>query len=236
MLKRDWVWGAAFFICMLSLSACELHHELGGPPQSEPIAIDAGSAKRTNVELDMGAGELVVRGGAEKLLQGRFEYNFAGAKPIVQTSSTGIQTAITIKEPNHMPLGNGRYLWDLELNDHILVDMTVNCGAGKAQLELGELELRSVNVNVGVGEVNVDLRGHPMRDYDVNISGGVGQATIRLPQGVGIRAEAHGGIGSIDVSGLEKRGDHYENSLYPDAKTTVHVTVNGGIGGIRIIG
>ena len=66
------------------------------------------------------------------------------------------------------------------------------------------------------------------------IDGGVGQTEIRLPQGVGIWAEAHKGIGSVNITGLEKNGDHWENDLYNKAKVTVKLQVNGGIGEIRI--
>jgi len=38
------------------------------------------------------------------------------------------------------------------------------------------------------------------------------------------------------VSGLEKRGDHYENDLYDKAKVNLRLKVEGGIGEIRIIG
>jgi predicted membrane protein len=128
------------------------------------------------------------------------------------------------------------YRWDLQLSDKAVIDLEVNCGAGKARLDLGNLDLDSVKVNMGAGEVDVDLRGKPARDYDVHISGGVGKATVWLPRNVGIRADAHGGIGSIDVVGLEKNGDHYENSLYDHSAVNVHVSVDGGIGQIRLIG
>jgi predicted membrane protein len=103
-------------------------------------------------------------------------------------------------------------------------------------MDLGDLSLRSVTVHMGAGQVDLDLEGHPSRDYDVNISGGVGQATVRLPHDVGIRAEAHGGIGSINVTGLEKKGGAWENDLYDNAKVNVRLKVEGGIGEIRIIG
>ncbi len=185
----------------------------------------------------MGAGEMKLRGGAQKLLEGRFEYNVAAGKPTVRQSVSGSHATVTIQEPQNVRLGgNRRYLWDLELNDSVLLDLALNCGAGEARLALGELDLRSVDVHMGAGEVDLDLRGHPTRDYDVNISGGVGQATVRLPQAVGVHAEAHGGLGSINVSGLEKRGDYYENDLYDKAKVNVRLKVEGGVGEIRIIG
>jgi hypothetical protein len=144
---------------------------------------------------------------------------------------------VTIKQPEHGH-GGGRthYVWDLQLNDRILTDLTLNCGAGQAQLNLGTLTLRSLAVHMGAGQVQLDLRGEPTHDYEVKIEGGVGQADVQLPRGVGIWAAAHGGIGSINISGLEKHGDHWENDLYGKAKVQVKIEVNGGIGEVRIKG
>jgi hypothetical protein len=69
---------------------------------------------------------------------------------------------------------------------------------------------------------------------NVRIHGGVGEARIWLPAGVGIRADAQGGIGSVNVSGLTKRGSTWENDLYQRSPVTVNVEVRGGIGAISI--
>jgi N-terminal domain of toast_rack, DUF2154 len=224
-------------ITLLFTGCIEVSRSPTGPMQHEPVAVELGSTQRADVELDMGAGELTVGGGARKLLEGTFNYNVPEWTPRLRTSSNGSHTTVTIKQPEHVRLGGHQeYGWNLSLNDAVLLDLTLNCGAGHAKLDLGDLKLRSVTVHIGVGQVDLDLQGHPTRDYDVNISGGIGEATIRLPKDAGVRAEAHGGIGSIDVTGLERRGDHYENSLYDNANANVRLKVDGGIGQIRIIG
>jgi len=221
----------------LLLTACNFDYNARrtGPLRDEPIEIGGDNVERANVELDMGAGELKLRGGATKTLEGRFEYNIEGGKPLVKSSMNGSHATITIREPEHLRLGgHQRYLWDLQLNDRQLLDLALNCGAGQATFDLGSLQLRHVEVHMGAGQVDLDLRGTPSRDYDVKISGGVGQANVKLPRDVGIWAEAHGGIGSITVGGLEKHGDHWENDLYDKAKVKVRLEVAGGIGEIRI--
>lgn len=221
----------------LILTACNFDHDArrAGPLRDEPIEIGGDNVERANVELDMRAGELKLRGGATKVLEGRFEYNIEGSKPLVKSSINESHATITIREPEHLPLhGDRRYIWDLQLNDNLLLDLALNCGAGQATLKLGSLALRHIEVHMGAGQVDLDLRGKPTRDYDVKIAGGVGQANVQLPQDVGIWAEAHGGLGSITVTGLEKRGDHWENDLYDKAKVNVRVEVSGGIGEIRI--
>jgi hypothetical protein len=223
-------------LCLL-MSACQYDHMAEtGPMHNDPLSIEGGDADRANVELNMGAGELNVRGGAEKLVEGDFEYNVEDWKPIVTSSLNGSHATVTIRQPEGIRVGgNKRYTWNLQLNNSALLDLAVHCGAGQARLDLGSVRLRGIEVHMGAGQVDLDLRGKPTHDYEVTINGGVGQATINLPEGVGIWAEAKGGIGSINVSGLEKRGDHWENDLYDKAKVNVRVQVHGGIGEIRII-
>ena len=65
--------------------------------------------------------------------------------------------------------------------------------------------------------------------------GGVGEATLRLPSDIGIWAEAQGGIGSIDVRGLRRNGDHWESESFPRSKVKIKVDVHGGIGAVHLI-
>jgi hypothetical protein len=220
--------------CFL-LGGCTFDSVVTGPERNDLVSLDAGNAERANVELNMGAGQLNIGGGAAKLMEGHFEYNVDAWKPLVTSSVNGSSATVTIKQPSGTHGGGKkRYLWDLQLNDRLLTDLAINCGAGQAKLNLGSLLLRSLAVHMGAGQVELDLRGQPQHDYDVKIEGGVGQADVQLPTGVGIWAEAHGGIGSVSVTGLEKHGDHWENDLYNKAKVTVKVQVKGGIGEIKI--
>ena len=221
----------------LTLAGCHVDTTPAGPTRETTIHLDRGQTERANVALNMGAGEMDLRGGAAKLLDGRFEFNVPSWEPEVKSSNNGTHADIKISQPKQAHLGgNQHYVWDLQLNNQVLLDLAISCGAGQAKLNLGELDLRRVEVHMGAGQVDLDLQGKPTRDYDVEISGGVGQATVQLPKDVGIWAEANGGLGSITVTGLDKKDGHWENSLYDKAKVNVHLKVQGGIGEIRIDG
>lgn len=222
---------------LLGTTACIEDGSSYGETKYEPVSVPLGTATEANIKLDMGAGELILRGGAQNLVEGTLSYSSAGRKPEIETSEGGDVATVQIREPEGIHFGpHMRYRWDLQISDTPRVDVAVNCGAGRARLELGSLALQNVKVNMGAGQVDLDLRGKPSRDYDVHVSGGVGQATIWLPHNVGIRADAHGMLGSIDVVGLQKDGDHYENDLYNHSDVNVHVRVDGAIGQIRLIG
>ncbi|HEU4693342.1 MAG TPA: hypothetical protein VFS23_33495, partial [Vicinamibacterales bacterium] len=107
-------------------------------------------------------------------------------------------------------------------------------GAGEAELALGELNLRNLQVGIGAGQVHVDLRGTPKQSFDVRIEGGVGETVVYLPRSVGISATAAGGLGSISVNGLEKRGERWVNAGHENDAVQITVDVKGGIGEIRL--
>lgn len=227
----------ALVIGCLCLGGCGFDRVATGPERDDSIHLDGGGADRANVELDMGAGQLTVGGGASKLVDGTFTYNVDAWKPLVTNSTNGTHATVTIKQPSGTGGGgHTKYEWNLNLNDKVLTDLTVHCGAGQADLTLGTLQLRSLTVHMGAGQVKVDLRGTPTHDYDVTINGGVGQADIHLPKDVGVWASAKGGIGGVNVSGagLVKQGDHWENDAYNKAKVNVKLEVRGGIGEINI--
>jgi hypothetical protein len=218
----------------LSLTGCII--ESDGPPQHDFRAIDRDASEVVRVNLNMGAGNLRVSSGTEKLARADFTYSIPSLKPEVRYSSVGGRGTLTIEQPHGFrPHGNPKYEWDLRLNREVPVEMTVHFGAGEAHLDLGSLMLRRVDVDMGVGSINMDLRGNPKQDYDVKINGGVGEAVVRLPADVGVEAEAEGGIGEIKVQGMRKDGNRYYTEAYGSSKPKIRISVHGGIGSIRLI-
>ncbi len=229
---------AVLAACLILVAAgCTIDDRSDHWTQHTRQTVDLGRAESVRAEIDMGAGELQVRGGAEKLLEAEFTYNREEWKPEVIYDGGSFRGMLTIRQPNHVhSFGHVNYSWNLRFNDGVPLDLRINCGAGQSKLELGRLDLRSLEVNMGVGQIEADLRGRPKRDYDVKIDGGIGEAIVDLPNTVGIVADAKGGIGGVDVQGLHKSGDRWVNDLYENGHDgpTIHVAVNGGIGSIRI--
>lgn len=226
---------AAAGISLLFLAGCDLERVSAGAIQNESRTVDRDKSELVRAEIKLGAGELHVRGGAEKLLEANFRYNVPAWKPEIRYHATGFRGVLSIEQPGHGGPGKDvTYDWDLRFNNDTPLDMIVHVGAGEARLDAGSLWLRSLEVNMGVGELKLDLRGTPKQDYDVRVRGGVGEATIQLPTGVGVMAEATGGLGGVNVLGLKKRGNRYSNDLYDIAKVRVHVDVKGGIGSVNL--
>jgi hypothetical protein len=226
-------------LTLLVLGGCtiNLDHDPSGPTRTDTKSIDLDKSELVRVVLKMGAGELNVRGGSTKLMDAEFNYDNPRMRPEVRYDGAGFRGHLQVEEPsNSFHGGSRKYRWDLRFNDEKPLDMEVHFGAGEGRLDLGSLSLRSLEVHMGVGELRLDLRGSPKHDYDVNIHGGVGEATVYLPESVGVSADAKGGIGGINARGLQKRDGRYVNDAYGHSKTTIHLEIRGGIGAINLVG
>jgi hypothetical protein len=216
--------------------ACYVSTDGSGSVERDSRTVDLKGAKSVQVQIDMGAGELIMRGGAAQLMDGDFRYRARDGKPEVQYGVSGTRGTLTVRQPSHHSIGNNdKNQWELRLNEDVSMDINVKMGAGEGRLELGNTALHSLDVEIGAGEMKVDLTGHPHGEMDVRIHGGVGEATIRLPRRARLDIEAHGGIGDISARGLTKRGDRWVNEPSGEAEATIHVSVNGGIGQINLI-
>jgi hypothetical protein len=219
----------------LCLSGCTV--QSAGPAHNEFSVFERGDADSLLLKLKMGAGDLRVGSGTEKLARADFMYNVPSWKPEVNYSSAGKRGTLSIEQPNNSGhnIGNLKYEWDVRVNRDVAVDLEAHLGAGQATLDLGGLNMHSVDVNMGVGELKLDLRGQPKSDYAVHIRGGVGEATVRLPADVGVTATATGGIGDVSVKGLRQSDGRYYNEAYGHAKTTIRLDIQGGVGSIHLI-
>ena len=219
----------------LCLGGCVI--ETAGPMQHDFRSIELDKSEQVRVDLQMGAGNLRVDAGTQKLMRADFSYNVPSWKPYVRYTGGPVHGNLTIEQPAHRQahVVNTKYEWDVRLNRDVPLDVHVHFGAGHATLTLGSLTLRSVDVDMGVGRLDMDLRGNPKRNYDVRIQGGVGEAIVRLPGGVGVEADAEGGIGSINAPGMRREGHRYINVSYEHSKVRIHLEIHGGVGSIRLI-
>jgi predicted membrane protein len=200
--------------------------------------VDMDDSEMVRVDLRMGAGDLRLTDGGAKLARADFAYNVAAWKPEVRYRREGKQGSLVIEQPgtNHTHVvGSTKYSWDLQLNRKVPVDLALHFGAGQARLDLGSLQLRGVEVEMGVGQLDMDLRGVPRHSYNVGIHGGIGQATVRLSADAGVYAEAHGGIGSIKVTGLRQEEGHWVSPSYDRAENKIRIEIQGGIGEVKVI-
>lgn len=230
---------AAPVLAVLVLSGCNVQvsqHEGKGPLTVEERSVEKSNVEMVSVEFNMNAGKMRIRGGATKLMEGRFEYDRPSWKPEVRYDSTGFRGRLLVKQGSSSAvIGDTKNEWDVKLAPDVPMDIAVNCGAGEGELDLRGMSLRSVQVKMGAGRAEVDLRSDYPHSFDVKIEGGVGEATIRVPKTASVEAQARGGLGEIHVTGLRSDGDRWVSESPSKSRNTIRIDVKGGIGAINII-
>ncbi len=219
------------------LTGCEMEIDRKERPSATmSISVEPGKAELARVELHMKVGDLNVSGGAKNLIEGDLRY-LEPDKPTVDTNTSSFRASVVVnqKMSGHTKMKGDNLRWDLKLIDSIPTDLSMDFGVGHGELKLGSVDLRSLEVKMGVGELTLDLRGTPKHDYTVNVRGGVGHAKVYLPPDAGIVVDAKGGIGGVNVRGLEKREGRYFSSSYGKSKVNIRVDVAGGVGEIEVI-
>jgi len=247
-------------VSALFASGCNLVRVDVGPLQTDSETVEAGTAESVRVEINLGAGELDVSGGASELLDAEFTYNVERWTPEVDYSVSGSRGQLVVKQPTinrEFPLAfdDVRYEWDLRFSNDMPLDLVVNMGAGEGRLDLGSLNLKTVDfdggaggvqidltsstvekldVSIGAGNLDLDLSGDWAQDMRADINGGVGSASLRLPADAGVRVEVHGGLGEVNAHGFNRDGDVYTNAAYGDSAVTLDIQIDGGVGSIDL--
>jgi hypothetical protein len=208
-----------------------------GKMQHESKSVDPKDAQSVRAQLKMGAGELNLTGGADRLMEGDFSYNVAEWKPDVSYDVSAEKGELVVRQGGSEGsnlTGEARNEWEIRLNDELPTDLVVQMGAGESDLDLDSLTLAGLKLQMGAGKTTVDLTGDYAKGFNSRIQGGVGEATVMLPSGVGVKAKAQGGLGKINAEGLERVGDAYVNDAYGESDVTLNVDVQGGVGEINL--
>lgn len=215
--------------------------------RGEPLAIgdmvtdthsfELGEVRSLDLDLDVNIGSLRVAGGADALADAEFRYNIPDWKPRIDYRESGGRASLTIKQPDHQERAipnKAQNNWEIDVNNGVPVSLRLDVGIGESVLVLGGTSLTSLDIDQGIGEMTLDLTGEWSNDLDVNIDGGIGSATIRVPEGIGVRVKADAGVGGISALGFRKHRDAYVNAAYGETDVTIEIDVDAGIGSITI--
>jgi hypothetical protein len=219
----------------LVLASCSSKARVGAL-RSESKSVELGDAKSVRVEINFGAGDLELFGGADKLLEADFDYNVAALKPEVKYADG----TLVVRQPeiNGLPdlrdITDFRNEWTLRLNDKVPMDLKVDAGAGSGDLQLAGLPLTGLDITLGAGIYTVDLSGDWAGDLEVSIDTGAANITVKLPREVGVRVNVEEGPHTIETTGLTKDGDVYTNAAYGVSDVTMQIDLQSGIGMINL--
>jgi hypothetical protein len=158
-MKRPLIF--VLILLLLATMACTININIPKMETITPVTVNISEAApagagAAQLKLNMGAGTFNLTGGAEKLVEGTIRYNIKGWDPQVtrngsqititqgeQTNITGIPTETLINE------------WNLKLNDITPLELQINAGAYKGDLDFSGLHLRHLEITDGASQTKV---------------------------------------------------------------------------------
>jgi hypothetical protein len=224
----------------LALVGCGIFNTASvGDLRSETSSVDLGAASTAGVQIHFVAGRLTVSGGASNLMDAAFQYNVDDWKPRVDYSVNGSQGALLVEHQSddaNIPVG-GEVVndWDIRLNGDVPLDLEIQTFAGESTLDLSALDLSSLRIEVGSGTTSLDLSGEWDHDVAATVTGGVGEISITLPAGMGVRVNMESAIVNVTAIGLTKDGDAYVNPAYGTSAYTLTLDLQAGVGSIELV-
>lgn len=205
---------------------------------TENREVELQKAKSVDAAIHMGAGELTVDGGSDKLMKGEFRYSNLDWKPEIDYNVNNGIGNLQIAQPSKfksISLGKSEYKWNIKLNNSVPVKIDVEFGAGECKLDLSSLNLQELQVDMGAGEVTIDLSGDYKSSFNAEINGGVGKSTLYLPKNIGVKVNIEKGIGKLNADGFTIKGGDYVNEAYGDSTINIEVDIKAGIGEINLV-
>ncbi|MCB0194856.1 MAG: protein kinase [Anaerolineae bacterium] len=129
--------------------------DLTTTPINVPIPGDSNTAE---VDIDFGAGELIINPGAEDaLITGSATYNVAQFKPAITIDNEEVSIKPEVNfDWQALSKDEFQNRWDLNLGDFPM-ELTLNVGASNSNLELGGLSLEQVRVAGGATDFSLSF-------------------------------------------------------------------------------
>ncbi len=193
-------------------------------------------ADEAQVNIDFGAGELIVAGGAPAatLLSGSFdgvEYRVA--------STDGVQRVHLTSPMLNFPHWNfgvaSHRRWTVALNPNVRLSLGVKTGACDTRLDLRDLRVSRLNVETGASSTHIIAPAHAGYT-EIRGSSGAASINIEIPEGVAARIHVSSALSSVtvDQGRFPNIGGEYRSPDYETAANTVDIRLEGGVGTFSI--
>lgn len=142
---------------------------------NEPIP---SNTNMSNIEIEMGAGRLVLGPGAENLVEGTVTYNVTDWAPSVSQISNGVLISQLHNTNVGIPDDTVENDWDLKLGQ-TPIDLKLSAGAYEGTLDLSGLSITNLEVNDGASKATIRFDSlNPVQMQRLTYSTGASQVEL----------------------------------------------------------
>ncbi|MCJ7812035.1 cell wall-active antibiotics response protein [bacterium] len=117
------------------------------------------------------------------------------------------------------------------------LDITAKVGETRL-IHLGNAHFHRADINGGVGELQVDFTGDLQSQSQANIDLDIGEASVLLPQNMGVMMQIGGGFSFLSEKNLDnsfyKRGKTYYSDDYEEKEKKFFIRITPGLGDLKV--
>lgn len=236
-------------VALLGSTGCR-RVRLADAPDGSPASVSTettrvalGEAEALETTIRMGVGELKVYAGEASstvALDGTFNYAPASWRPEVAYRMAGTRGLLSISQPERIGSPSFRdteNTWLLAIAPDIPTDLSLRLGVGESNINLRGVDVTGLDVVTGVGEAKIDLSGARTHDLTADIECGVGEVTVSVPSGTGVRISrgSEDGLGDLEAEGFREDGRGLVNSSWSVPGPRIELNIRAGIGDVKVI-
>lgn len=196
----------------------------------------SGEIKKAEINLDLGAANINFKSLDNNYL---YDATFKSSTDLNTTDVIDGDTAkITLKEDfqgfANFANGNERQL-DLNLNKNMPLDISINSGASKLNLNLADLIINNLQISAGASNQDITV-GAKSDVVKVIIDAGASGITLRLPKEYSLKILSESGLlkNNFDNLSLEKSGNIYKSSDFESNAKKIDLEIRAGASNMQI--
>lgn len=123
----------------------------------------------------------------------------------------------------------------LKLNPNPIWDISVEMGAGTANLDLSLFKIDKLSIKGGAASFKVKLPA-PIKATAVSVETGVSEMEISIPRSAACKITTESGLSSSDFKGFKKQSDGtYTNENYESAYNAIDLNLKGGLSKFKVL-
>jgi hypothetical protein len=199
----------------------------------ESLALPLANRTEAAIDVKFGAGDLAIgRGKPGELLGGSFRGG------VVWRELAPGRIVLEQDVEHGLPWLDHDATWSVGLTDAIPLDLRLDTGACRSELDLTDLRVRTLELHTGASRTDVRLpRAAGLTR--VRVQAGAAEVVLEVPTGVAARIRGQVALGSLAID--ERRFPMRVDGEYasPDEATApnrVEIDVQSGLGAVRVVG
>lgn len=188
------------------------------------------------IEIKTGATSLNVNSSSEKLIEGDFSSGFN--QPDFTVKTVDDTALIDIKTDTSPSMGwrwNRDRVLNLQLNQDLETDLSIDSGASKMDLDLTEIKISRLSVNTGAASLVLKLGEFTQPDAVVDLKGGASSFDIKFPQNIGVEINSETGLSSNTFNQFDKISEKvYRSKDYTQKSKKITLNISAGVSSVSV--